>query len=1073
MTIIEKNISNFIENQFPQIYREEGPIFVEFVKKYYEWMEQSNNTIYHSRRLLDYKDVDETVDDFVIYLKEKYLKQIQFETVTQTRQLIKNSLDLYRSKGTERSVDLFFRAIFGRPAEVYYPGEDIFKLSDGTWVKPTYLEVTPSPYNEVFVGKQIEGVTSGATAFVERYIRRKIQNKYVDILYISALSGNFSTGELLTLPGQSLKNIPTVIGSMTTLQVIIGGSGFSVGDIVDLQTVNGKQGKARVTSISDVTGIVEFTLLDSGWGYSTNSSILVSQKVLTIANCQPQPNTTNVFDVFEQIVQPLANVVYFNANNGLLLDVGSNVYSYYTNGSVCGSGRVLEVTQNTIVSSFNANTGVNNASDFITIVDNVLTNNKAVLYTTDEGNTALSGLTNNTLYYTVSANSSGVKLSSSKGGYAINITASSTDESGHKLTTYGGEAFVSEYTGNVSTVFEPNANLAGTVSVFAFSVQTTSGVNQINTTSNVVTGTSTSFTTDFVVGSIIKLFAYNSNNVLLGTDTKRVTSITNNTLMALDSNNSFVSNNVIIQTIGDRAVVGSGTSFNTDFVYGDTVAIFSNSTSYVLKTVNSVVNSTYMTTQEPIGFSNTSASYANTLSNSLLYSESNATVFEVSTYTSKRASANIIGTSTNAVLYVANSTGIIQNTFSVYQISGSTEIANAKIRTIVGLTGTTSTLNCVEFNGAFQPSSNVYFRYSNGLSTGITGVLNSYDITVGVVSINNAFTADQYNFVYGSGSSTTGTISRVSSGSLANFSVANTFQYPESITIYTDPIAPYANIALNSPSFGFPRYPSANVSTQYLVDIFSNNTLTIGGISTLVGINPGINYDTAPFVLLLDPIIAPFNRRDYTFEISNATLAFVDGEVIQQTNGAKGIVKTTSNNSIGVKRIQFNNVFDTSLAITGLVSGASANIVSISSDDVDLQIGLNAVVQANVQTSVGSVTGLSVYDSGFGYLDKENAQFVSSDGSRSGTARVLLGKQGSSEGFYRNKKGFVSDTKFIYDGEYYQDYSYEVRTSVTADKYAEMLKNIIHVAGTKTFYSTVLSSTSSMQTNITTDITTE
>ena len=113
MSLIQKNISNFIESQFPDIYKEEGPIFVEFVKNYYEWLEDknfnSNSAVtYHSRRILDYKDVDDTVDEFILYFKEKYLKEIQLSTVSQTRQLIKHSLDLYRSKGTERAVDLFF-----------------------------------------------------------------------------------------------------------------------------------------------------------------------------------------------------------------------------------------------------------------------------------------------------------------------------------------------------------------------------------------------------------------------------------------------------------------------------------------------------------------------------------------------------------------------------------------------------------------------------------------------------------------------------------------------------------------------------------------------------------------------------------------------------------------------------------------------------------------------------------------------------------------------------------------------------------------------------------------------------
>ena len=92
---------------------------------------------------------------------------------------------------------------------------------------------------------------------------------------------------------------------------------------------------------------------------------------------------------------------------------------------------------------------------------------------------------------------------------------------------------------------------------------------------------------------------------------------------------------------------------------------------------------------------------------------------------------------------------------------------------------------------------------------------------------------------------------------------------------------------------------------------------------------------------------------------------------------------------------------------------------------------------------------------------------------RSGSAKVNLGKKGISEGFYENRKGFISDTKKIFDGEYYQDYSYEVRTSVTADKYSEMLKKVLHVAGTKQFSAVVFSSAGSLQSNVSSSITKE
>ena len=319
-----------------------------------------------------------------------------------------------------------------------------------------------------------------------------------------------------------------------------------------------------------------------------------------------------------------------------------------------------------------------------------------------------------------------------------------------------------------------------------------------------------------------------------------------------------------------------------------------------------------------------------------------------------------------------------------------------------------------------------------------------------------------------------GTLARISSGVLANFSISNTLQYSETLTLLSDRIEEYLDIPLNAVAYGFPRSPTANGTTQYLDAIFAQSQLTIGGISSLVAINPGKNYDVNPYVLVYEPKIAPFNRTDYTLDITNVVSLFIQGEVVTQPGTAAiGIVKHSNSTHLTLKRLQFENQFKTSNGLIGSSSGATANIASISTIDNTLQIGLNASVVSNVQTATGSVTQLDVVDSGFGYLAGENVTFLSSDRLRSGSARVNLQKKGISQGFYRNKNGFVSDIKKIFDGEYYQDYSYEVRTSITADKYSEMLKKVLHVAGTKQFSSTVLSGSVDMSSNIKTVITEE
>ena len=84
--------------------------------------------------------------------------------------------------------------------------------------------------------------------------------------------------------------------------------------------------------------------------------------------------------------------------------------------------------------TFNANTGVASATDFITTGSaHNFTNGTMLQYVVATGNTAITGLSNGTVYFAVSANSTALKLSDTEGGAAINVTATATSETGHTL----------------------------------------------------------------------------------------------------------------------------------------------------------------------------------------------------------------------------------------------------------------------------------------------------------------------------------------------------------------------------------------------------------------------------------------------------------------------------------------------------------------------------------------------------------------------------------------------------------------------------------------------------------------
>lgn len=292
----ETTISNLIESQFPDIYRQEGPMLVQFVKSYYEWMESQGMPIYHARRLPTYTDIDSTLEEFLTYFKQKYLPNIQFNTATSKKLFVKNSLLFHRSKGTPRSVELFFKLVYGVAAEIYYPGDDILQTSSGTWKSPRYLEITSTQFNTQFEGKLIVGNKSGAKAFVDSYSRIRIKGRYIEVLYISDLIGEFISGEKISssFVEGDLDLMPSVVGSLNSVDILDGGSSFEIGESVELFSNTGQFATGFVSNVTNIVGVVNLNLQNGGFGFNSNSEIIISDKILNISNVSnivPERNT--------------------------------------------------------------------------------------------------------------------------------------------------------------------------------------------------------------------------------------------------------------------------------------------------------------------------------------------------------------------------------------------------------------------------------------------------------------------------------------------------------------------------------------------------------------------------------------------------------------------------------------------------------------------------------------------------------------------------------------------------------------------------------------------------------------
>ncbi len=292
---IERKISNLIPMQFPGFYREESPLFVQFVKAYYEWMESDGNTLGTSRQVMALRDLDETKNEFLEHFQTKYLYGIPFDVIINKRLLLKHVLDVYRSKGSIQGYKLLFRLVYNEDIDVYLPGIDVLRMSDGKWKEIRFVEVTYKDDLGTLIGKTILGTSSGVTAVVENVTINYVNQNRLITLYISNIApkmGDFHIGEKLIDKDDSKSDnlatlidaAPTVIGSLDRIEIVNGGRQFSIGDlikiahkdIIDGSTISqGVGGIVKVAEVFGGRGHILFDILASGSGYSLDNETKV------------------------------------------------------------------------------------------------------------------------------------------------------------------------------------------------------------------------------------------------------------------------------------------------------------------------------------------------------------------------------------------------------------------------------------------------------------------------------------------------------------------------------------------------------------------------------------------------------------------------------------------------------------------------------------------------------------------------------------------------------------------------------------------------------------------------------
>jgi len=1010
MRQIEDNISLLVQNHFPDFYKEDGQVFVEFVKEYYNWAQESNNHLFFSRNLLEYRDIDSTIDEFLVHYKNKYLADAPV-FYDKTRSNVKHSLDFYRSKGTERGTKLVFQEVWGlSDVEIYFPGKDLLKASDGEWYVPVYLEVDLSEKTKTFIGKQIYGSVSGATAFVEGVGRKAVKGKHFDVLFLTGKKGNFVLGDLITADG-NLSESPSVIGSLTNIEIEDSGRDFSVGDIVDvISTRLGKQGKARITSVVNSTGKVTFTLVDGGTGYRLITQPIVAEKTLLVANKTSSNVYITDFSVDEIVIQPLANVT-FNTSNAYFalgsLFTGSNSIADVA------TGRVLGNSQKDITGTATANTTSAIVIGTGTSFNTQLLASDYIRFSSCTSIFQVSSVTNAT-HLTLSANGPSVVANSiTMANGFVNL-----------IVTSGSFALadrIKNTTGLISSYVDTSAT--------GVMIGSNSGAIGLTSVSNTFSSNDYNFIyglTSNVYANVSLVGIGSGANVSIGSLTDSEIVFLNNDLIG--SNNAIA--NVILtgtasSNLTSPQVNGVGTLFTDELYRGAYIKFTSNNTVFQ---VNSVTNNTVLilTANGPAASANliniNSGPYRTLPLNSLKFGFP-----KLQTGNSSTILNLVLDRGSYEIGTIASLTGINPGSnYNINPIMLTRDVAIAGFNRRDLHVETENTVGSFivgeEVNQSFSRPS--YTFSMSGANVGFTPL---ETVTQQTGPSTNA---------YGEVVSSNTTVAVVyTSGTFINSTIGSTL----SGTVTSNASSPQVN----------------GTSTAFNTELAANDYIKFSGNNLLFQVN-SITNSTVLFLKTNGPVLTAGNT---VAKASNVAVGLSSGKyffvntAIQNTviTASRGSVISTGSGFINLKRKTFNQSFTPLVQIAGTFSGATANVVSVTQIANSSLMGNNAIISTFAGVVNGSIGTLSVVDSGYAYEDGEDVTLSVDSNDFVATGFANLINQGIGEGYFRSTRGFLNSDKYLHDGRFYQAYSYQVKASVSLNVFGDTLKKLCHVAGTELF----------------------
>lgn len=271
-----------IQKQVPGFVRENHEKFVEFLTRYYEYLDQDENINDYIRNILSYIDPD-TTNDYLLNTFFDELKNIPKSALVDKRLLAKHIYDLYDAKGTPKAIELLFRLIYDEDVTVQYPSENMLIASDGRWQQERFITVEakigtlPVGINDAQITLSLTN-SFGTFKIVPTRIENENGTNIFRIFFPSYQTPRLSTEQQYIIQSDSSGNkifSGLLLKSASKLSIVYPGKFWQIGTIIKIPgTISDTI--ARITNVDANGSLVSLEILEYGYGHSENQTVTIS-----------------------------------------------------------------------------------------------------------------------------------------------------------------------------------------------------------------------------------------------------------------------------------------------------------------------------------------------------------------------------------------------------------------------------------------------------------------------------------------------------------------------------------------------------------------------------------------------------------------------------------------------------------------------------------------------------------------------------------------------------------------------------------------------------------------------------